>query len=196
MTTPNPSPEPDPTLTPYATQQQAMDAGAAGTPEEIDAALLSARVVIDRYTRHVWAPTQIAFRVVTDDTGTARLPMLCYGVDTGILDDDGHTWMPDGWWIMAGQEWVVVADAGTRNTPVPIARACARLAAVYSPEPFTAQADAEGNPIGRPPATTEADQTDPGPPQIRSGQPGDRTTGDAVVDAWLEPFKMNRVMVS
>jgi hypothetical protein len=40
------------------------------------------------------------------------------------------------------------------------------------------------------------DATDPGPPQVRQGSAEyERTTGDPVVDAWLEPYKSHRVLI-
>jgi len=190
MTSPPPDP-PTTDLAPYATEQQARDAGASGTPTEIEAALVWSRATIDIYCRALFAPTDLTVEVMVGD-GEGRLPYWAATVTTGTLEVDGRTWHPDDW---GSGVYHVEGDFGYRDTPAPVQMASARLAAVYSPAEFTAQADAEGNPIGRPPAPTQQDESDPSPPQQRAGASGERTTGDPVADAWLEPYKTRRVMV-
>jgi len=192
MTTPDPD-----TPIGYATITQARAAGAQGTDMEIAAALDSARVTVDRYCRDHFKPDPLGFVVPVDEWGQGWLPVIAYSVDTGDLAPDGRTWIADGWPpFPAGIDFYVSGDYGWRTTPAPVVDAAARLAALYSPGVYTAQADAEGNPTGIPPAPTAQDQSDPGPPQQRQGSPADqRTTGDPVVDAWLEPYKSNRVLI-
>jgi len=183
----------------YCTIDQAKSAGASGTDTEIQDAIDQAQVVIDLYCRETFQPTTTILTVWAND-GTGRLNRWAASVDTGVLDADGRTWHPDD---LGCGEYLVSADIGSRQTPVAVGRAAARLAAIYSPAPFTAQTDSEGNPTGRPPAPTQQDATDPSPPQHKAGQPVDqtggapneRTTGDLIADAWLEPYKTNRVMV-
>jgi hypothetical protein len=172
----------------YCTIDQAKTAGASGTDTEIQAAIASAQTVIDSYTRSIWEPTDTAIQVAVSN-GVGRLSRWAASVEEGSLGPDGYTWYPSS--LVAGEYWVP-GDFGARETPVGVQMAAARLAAMYSPVAFTAQADAEGNPVGRPPAPTKQDGTDPGPP---SGVEHERTTGDPVVDAWLEPYKTNRVLV-
>jgi hypothetical protein len=138
--------------------------------------------------REIFEPTATSVAVVVSN-GVGRLPRWAASVTTGTLDEDGYTWYPDD--LGSGEYWVS-GDFGSRDTPVGVQRATARIAAMYSPTPFTAQADAEGNPIGRPPAPSQQDETDPSPP---GGMNYERTTGDPVADAWLEPYKTNRVLV-
>lgn len=176
----------------YCTIDQAKNAGASGTDTEIQAAIDSAKTVIDQYTREIWEPTTTTISVWTS-YGVGRLSRWAASVTTGSLEPDGYTWYSG--YLVSG-EFLVDGDFGSRETPLGVQMAAARLAATYSPIPFTPQADAEGNPIGRPPASTEQDGTDPGPPQQRQGVPAtERTTGDPIVDAWLEPYKTNRVLV-
>jgi hypothetical protein len=176
----------------YCTIDQAKAAGASGTDTEIQAAIDSAGPVINQYTREIWEPTTTTIMVAVS-YGVGRLSRWAASVQTGSLGSDGYTWYAG---YMASGEFPVTGDFGSRETPLGVQLAAARLAATYSPIPFTAQADAEGNPIGRPPASTEQDGTDPGPPQQRQGVPAsERTTGDPIVDAWLEPYKTNRVLV-
>jgi hypothetical protein len=172
----------------YCSLDQARSAGASGTDTEVQAAIDAARIVIDAYTREIWEPTSLTLQVQVS-LGEGRLSRWAASVETGSLGVDGHTWSPDD--LGTGQ-YDVAGDFGSRSTPAGVQMAAARLAALFAPAPFTAQADAEGNPIGRPPAPTMQDETDPGPP---SGVANERTTGDPVVDAWLEPHKTNRVMV-
>jgi hypothetical protein len=172
----------------YCTIDQAKAAGASGTDTEIQAAISSAQLVIDLYTREIWEPTDTTVRVAVCN-GVGRLPRWANTVETGSLGEDGHTWYSGG--LVVG-EVLVAGDYGSRETPVGVQMAAARLAATYSPTAFTAQADDEGNAIGRPPAPTKQDETDPGPPD---GVDYERTTGDPVVDAWLEPYKTNRVLI-
>jgi hypothetical protein len=195
MSYPNPpDANPDPTVPmPYATINQAKAAGAAGSDLEVATALVWSSYVIDNYTRAVWSPVNLTVRVhVADNWG--RLFYWCSSAATGTLDPDGRTWHPDDGIGLGDYDVSVVA--GPTCTPSAIQLASARLAAQASPQPFTAQADAEGNPVGRPPASAQSDLTDPGPPQGRQGATNDRTTGDPVVDAWLEPYKTNRVLIS
>lgn len=180
----------------YASVQMAKDAGATGTDTEIEAALDSGEVVINRYCRDVFTPADLAFLVPVDEWGRGYLPVTCYALTDavqGSLDYDGRTWTAAGFPPFPSMEFLVAGDYGWREVPLPVAMANARLAAMYLPAPFTAQTDAEGNPIGQPPAPTEGDQTDPGPPTART--PTDRTTGDPVADAWLEPYKTNKVLI-
>jgi len=176
----------------YCTIDQAKDAGASGTDTEIQAAIDSATLVINQYTREMWEPTTTTISVAVS-YGVGRLSRWAASVTTGSLDPDGHTWYPG---YLASGEFLVDGDFGSRETPLGVQMAAARLAAMYSPVPFTGQADAEGNPIGQPPAPNPQDETDPGPPKQRQGESEyERTTGDPVVDAWLEPYKTNRVLV-
>lgn len=182
----------------YATLDQAKDAGAVGTDTEINAALDSAKIVIDGYTRSLFEPTVTSYVVTVDIFGMAYLPVWAASVNVGALAADGRTWTADGSppFDGYGATWEVSGDYGARVTPEAVSRAAARLAALWCPAPYTAQADAEGNPIGRPPAPTMQDETDPAPPSQRQGGPEyERTTGDPVVDNWLEPYKTNRVMI-
>ena len=190
MSTPTPDPD---EMYPYATINQAKAAGASGTDTEIAAALDWSAYVIDKYTRNVWSPRTMEV-LVSCYNNVGRIPIYCTSATTGTLDSDGHTWHPDDWW--GAGDYLVSVEAGTETVPPAVTRASSRLAAQSSPTAFTAQADAEGNPIGRPPAAAMSGETDPAPPQERSGQAGDRTTGDPVVDAWLEPYKMNRVLIT
>jgi hypothetical protein len=189
-----------PTTPVYADVAAARAAGATGTDTEITAALLDAEITIDRYCRDHFAPAQLSFRVPVDAYGVGYLPVIAYAVDVGTLGYDGRTWTTDEFppfgGYCSGIEFDVPGDYGWRTTPTPVSQAAARLAALYRPAPFTAQADDEGNPIGRPPAPTVADETDPAPPTQRSGSAEyERTTGDPTVDAWLEPYKSNRVLI-
>jgi hypothetical protein len=195
MTTPDPD-----TPIGYASITQARAAGAAGTDTEIAAALESAMITIDRYCRDHFKPDQLAFTIPLDAWGVGYLPVICFELAdpaAGALDYDGRTYTVAGYPPFGGYgadvEVTVAGDYGWRTTPAAVSKAAARLAALYSPAPFEAQADAEGNPIGLPPAPTLQDQSDPGPPaeQVQ----GDRTTGDTVADAWLEPYKSNRVLI-
>jgi hypothetical protein len=184
----------------YASITQARAAGAVGTDTEVAAALDSALVTIDRYCRDHFKPDSLTFRIPVDAWGTGYLPVIAYAVDVGTLAYDGRTWTSDGYPPFGGYatetEFDVSGDYGWRTTPAPVIDAAARLAALYSPGPYTPAADAEGNPSGMPPAPTLQDLSDPGPPLQRQGSPADqRTTGDPVVDAWLEPYKSNRVMI-
>jgi hypothetical protein len=172
----------------YCTIGQAKSAGATGTDPEIQLAIDSAMWVVNTYAREIFEPTATSVAVVVSN-GVGRLPRWAASVTTGTLDEDGYTWYPDD--LGSGEYWVS-GDFGSRDTPVGVQRATARIAAMYSPTPFTAQADAEGNPIGRPPAPSQQDETDPSPP---GGMNYERTTGDPVADAWLEPYKTNRVLV-
>jgi len=195
MTTPDPD-----TPIGYASITQAKAAGAAGTDTEIAAALESAQITIDRYCRDHFKPDDLSFRVPVDEWGTGYLPVIAYATDVGVLGYDGRTWSTDTFppfgGYYSGTEFDVAGDYGWRTTPAPVIDAAARLAALYSPGQFDGQADAEGNPIGMPPAPTLQDQSDPGPPTQRQGSPAtERTTGDPIVDAWLEPYKTNRVMI-
>jgi len=183
----------------YCTIDQAKAAGASGTDTEIQAAIDQAKETIDFYCRETFEPTDAVLTVYVGE-GYGRLPRWAASVTEGTLDADGFTWYPPYTYPWAysglvGSEWLVPADIGSRTTPVAVQRAAARLAAIYSPAPFQGQADAEGNPIGRPPATSLQDQTDPAPPQNKAGG-GERTTGDLVADSWLEPHKVNRVLVA
>jgi len=183
----------------YCTIDQAKSAGASGTDTDIQAAIDQAKTTIDQYCRETFEPTNAVLTVYVGDV-YGRLPRWAASVTEGTLDVDGFTWYPPTTYPwsysgMVGGEWLVSADIGSREVPLAVSRAAARLAAVYSPAPFSGQADAEGNPIGRPPAPTLQDETDPGPPQGKAGG-GERTTGDLVADSWLEPYKVNRVMVS
>lgn len=192
---------PDPDLPiGYASITQARAAGAVGTDTEIAAALQSAQITIDRYCRDHFTPDELTFRVPVDAWGTGYLPVIAYAVDVGTLGYDGRTWTTPEFPPFGGYgsdtEFDVPGDYGWRTTPAPVVDGAARLAALYSPGIYEAQADAEGNPAGLPPAPTLQDQSDPGPPLQRQGSPADqRTTGDPIVDAWLEPYKSNRVMI-
>jgi hypothetical protein len=181
----------------YATVEMAKDAGATGTDTDIEAALTDGELIIERYTRDVFAPTDTGYLVPVDVWGVGYLPVGAHAVDVGTLDFDGRTWTADGLPpFPAGMEFYVAGDYGWRATPRGVAMANARLAALACPAPFTAQTDGEGNPIGRPPAPTVADETDPAPPSQRQGDAEyGRTTGDPVADQWLEPYKQNRVMI-
>lgn len=172
----------------YCTIDQAKSAGAVGTDTEIQAAIANAQTVIDLYTRSIWEPTDTTIPVAVSN-GVGRLSRWAASVESGSLGSDGHTWYASG--LVTGEVFVA-GDYGTRETPLGVQMAAARLAAMYSPAPFTAQADDEGNPVGRPPAPTQQDETDPAPP---GGMNYERTTGDPVADAWLEPYKTNRVLV-
>jgi hypothetical protein len=196
MTPPTTPPtNPDPTTPrPYASIEDAKAAGAGGTDDEIANALVWSGWAIDQYTRTVWSERPMTASVYVSD-GWGRIPVWCSVALTGTLDPDGHGWWADDPFLPTG-EYQVEVVAGPPNTPPAINRASARLAAQMSPLPFTAEADAEGNPIGRPPAPARSDLTDPGPPTGRQGEANDRTTGDPTVDAWLEPYKVNRVMLS
>lgn len=190
------TPDPDVPIG-YATITQARAAGAAGTDTEVAAALSSAQITIDRYCRDRFTPAQLSFLVPVDSWGQGYLPVIAYAVDTGTLGYDGRMWLADGYPPFgADSEFLVTGDYGWRTTPAPVVDAAARLAALYSPAPFTGQADGEGNPIGRAPGSTAQDESDPAPPSQRQGSPADqRTTGDPIVDAWLEPYKANRVLI-
>ena len=180
----------------YATTDMAKDAGATGTDTDIEAALASSEIIIERYCRDVFVPTDLSFTVPVDVWGVGWLPVAAYTVDVGTLGFDGHTWTADGTGPFDGSvEYDVSGDFGWRTCPEQVSMASARLAARARPAAFTAQADAEGNPIGRPPAPSMQDETDPAPPQGRQGAATERTTGDPVVDAWLEPYKINRVLI-
>jgi hypothetical protein len=181
----------------YASIDQAKAAGAVGTDTEITQALRDAKIVIDRYTRDLFEPTDMSTYVEVDATGMGYLDRWAASVTVGTLGTDGRTWWATGALpFPTGAAFEVPGDYGHRVTPVPVSNAAARLAALYCPAPFTAQADAEGNPIGRPPAPTQQDETDPAPPSQRQGEADyDRTTGDPVTDHWLEPYKTNRVLI-
>ena len=184
----------------YATVAMAKDAGATGTDIEIEAALADGELIIERYCRDVFVPTDLTYTVPVDVWGVGWLPVTAYTVNVGTLGYDGRTWTADadytGAAFPADTEYDVPGDYGWRTCPAQVSAANARLAARALPAAFTAQADAEGNPTGRPPAPTMQDETDPAPPQGRQGQAGtERTTGDPVVDAWLEPYKQNRVLI-
>jgi hypothetical protein len=181
----------------YASVEQAKNAGAVGTDMEIEAALADGEIIIERYCRDVFAPTALGYLIPVDVYGVGYLPVTAYTVDVGTLGYDGRTWTADGYSSYAtGTEFLVTGDYGWRTTPAQVTAANARLAARALPVAFTAAADAEGNPSGRPPAPTVQDATDPGPPQVRQGSAEyERTTGDPVVDAWLEPYKSNRVLI-
>lgn len=181
----------------YCSLDQARAAGASGTDTDVQAAIDQAKVTIDLYCRETFEPTDAVLTVFVGDN-VGRLPRWAASVTEGTLGADGFTWTPpspyDYSYVVAG-EWLVQADIGSRAVPLAVARAAARLAAIYCPAPFEGQADAEGNPIGRPPAPSVQDESDPAPPQNKAGG-GERTTGDLVVDSWLEPYKTNRVMVA
>jgi hypothetical protein len=172
----------------YCTIDQAKAAGATGTDPEIQAAIDSTTRVIEGYAREIFEPTATTVLVAVN-YGEGRLPRWAASVTTGTLGPDGYTWYPDD--LGSGEYWVS-GDFGSRETPLGVQRAAARLAAMYAPTEFTAEADAEGNPIGEPPAPTPQDESNPSPP---SGIMYERTTGDPVVDAWLEPYKTNRILV-
>lgn len=186
-----------PALIGYASIDQAKAAGAAGTDTEITAALLDAKEVIDRYTRDLFVPTRMSTYVEIDSSGWGFLALWAYSVDIGTLGPDGRTWWAAGALPFTTDVPIEVpGDYGRRAIPRSVSNAAARLAALYCPDSFTAQADAEGNPIGRPPAPTMQDATDPAPPSQRQGDAAtERTTGDPVTDHWLEPFKTNRVLI-
>jgi hypothetical protein len=181
----------------YASIEAAKAAGAVGTDTEISAALADAKIVIDRYTRDLFVPTDMSTTVEVDTTGMGYLSLWAASVDVGTLGTDGRTWWAEGALpFPTGAAFEVPGDYGRRVIPRPVSNAAARLAALYCPAPFTAQADAEGNPIGRPPAPTKQDETDPAPPSARQGEADyERTTGDPVTDHWLEPYKTNRVLI-
>ncbi len=180
----------------YATVAMAKDAGATGTDTDIEAALASSEIIIERYCRDVFVPTDLTYTVPVDVWGVGWLPVAAYAVDSGTLGFDGHTWTSDDTGPFdVYTEYDVSGDYGWRTCPEQVSMASARLAARVLPAPFTAQADAEGNPVGRPPAPTMQDETDPAPPQNRQGVATERTTGDPVADAWLEPYKISRVLI-
>lgn len=183
----------------YCSIDQARAAGASGTDTDVQAAIDQSKTTIDLYCRETFEPTNEVLSVFVGADGQGRLSRWAASVEEGYLGVDGFTWSPisETWYypyVVAG-EYHVSADVGSREVPLAVQRAAARLAAIYSPAPFNAQADAEGNPIGRPPAPHQQDETDPSPPQGKAGG-GERTTGDVVVDAWLEPYKTNRTLVA
>lgn len=182
----------------YCTIDQAKAAGASGTDTEIQAAIDQAKATIDLYCRETFEPTNAVLSVFVGADGQGRLSRWAASVEEGYLAVDGFTWSPvaEDWYypyVVAG-EYHVPADIGSREVPVAVQRAAARLAAIYSPVVFTGQSDAEGNPIGRAPGSTLQDESDPAPPTLKAGG-GERTTGDLVVDSWLEPYKTNRALV-
>jgi hypothetical protein len=181
----------------YASIDQAKAAGAVGTDTEISQALADAKIVIDRYTRDLFVPTDMSTHVEVDTTGMGYLSLWAASVDVGTLGTDGRTWWAAGALpFPSGAAFEVSGDYGRRVIPRAVGNAAARLAALYCPAPFTAQADAEGTPIGRPPAPTMQDESDPAPPSQRQGGPDyERTTGDPVTDHWLEPYKTRRVLI-
>ena len=134
-------------------------------------------------------------RIFVDMWGRGRFALPTISVTEGTLDPDGQ-WTapsPDGY---LAAEWLVDTVAGYPEVPAAVSRCAGRLAAVLAPAPFTAQADAEGQPIGRPPASPIDDGTDPSPQQTKATDDPELTTGDPVADLMLTPYRRNRVMIS
>ena len=173
---------------PYCTVADARAAGAEGSDEEIEAAIVTAGELVDTYTRSAFSPRLLTQVVWTDAAGWGRLPRPTLSVECGTLHGF-HRWLAPS--FTAG-EWAVPGVVGFEVTPTSVIRATARLAAMLSPAPFTAQADAEGQPVGRPPAPTQDDLQDP---SVKAAEAGTRTTGDLVADALLNPYKINQVLV-
>lgn len=180
------SPTEDPV--PYCTVDDAKAAGAGGTDAEITQAIIDAGAIVDTYTRSAFSPRLLTQIVWTDVEGWGRLPRPTISVECGTLYGD-HRWQSPG--PQAG-EWAVPGVVGMSTTPTSVVRATARLAAMLSPMPFTAQADEEGQAVGRPPAPSQDDMKDPAPPKADAAS---RTTGDPGADALLNPYKINQVMV-
>lgn len=184
----------------YCSLDDAKAAGATGTDPEITAAIATASRVVDDYCRWAFGPRDATIEVVCGHGGLGRFNRPVTAVESGVL-------FPDQWWqspdLGSGPYWVDVT-LGELVVPEGVKWATARLAGIYCPTPFTAQADEEGQAVGQPPTSNPQDETDPSPPQARQGSPTgaagagqgpERTTGDPVCDAWLEPYKTNRVMI-
>jgi hypothetical protein len=173
---------------PYCTVDDAKAAGAVGTDEEIEAAIRDAGTLVDVFTRSAFSPRLLTQICYTDAAGWGRLGRPTISVECGTLYGS-YRWLAP---LPGGQaEWAVPGVVGMEFTPTSVVRATARLAAMLSPAPFSGQADEEGQPIGRPPAPSQSDLTDPAPPV---GTPSSRTTGDPVADQWLAPFRTNQVL--
>jgi hypothetical protein len=173
----------------YCTIDEAKAAGATGDDQAITTAIRTASRVVDDYTRWAFGPRDVTIEIVCGTNGLGRFNRPVTAVTEGQL-------LPDHYWIAPAQlpgSYLVEVTLGEVDVPEGVKWATARLAGTYCPTPFTAQADAEGQAEGQPPASHPQDETDPSPPKFRG--PGDRTTGDPVVDAWLEPYKANRVMI-
>lgn len=130
------------------------------------------------------------------DGSTYPGPMLWDGQYTVAQCYDGVA-LVNGWqhWGAAGVGYPVrvTGTVGYVQTPLRVRRAAARLAAMALPVGFVGSSDAEGNALGRVPGLPPADDlTDPQPPR-KVPDPTDRSTlstGDAVVDALLDPYRV------
>jgi len=173
----------------YCTIDLAKAAGAVGTDQEITTAIETASRVVDDYCRWAFGPREADIEVLCGANGLGRFNRPVTEVSDGTL-------LPGRYWLapfgLSGT-YLVTVTMGEVTIPEGVKHATARLAGIYCPTPFTAEADSEGQAVGQPPTSNPQDETDPSPPRQRGA--GDRTTGDPTVDAWLEPYKANRVMI-
>lgn len=173
----------------YCTIADAKAAGATGDDQAITTAISTASRVVDDYCRWAFGPRDATIEIVCGNNGLGRFNRPVTAVTEGTL-------LPDHYWIapaLLPGSYLVEVTLGELDVPEGVKWATARLAGIYCPTAFTAQADDEGQAVGQPPTSNPQDETDPSPPQLRGA--GDRTTGDAICDAWLEPYKANRVMI-
>lgn len=176
----------------YCSIADARSAGAHGSDDAIELAIAGAEDLIDRYCRSRFEPTSLDQLISVGADGIGRFPLPTSAVAEGELLGDNGLWRAPSF---GPAEWLVSTTAGEAEVPVTVSVVAARLAAMLAPAAFTAQADAEGQPIGRPPAPAISDETDPGPTGAAPDE-APHTTGDKIADEMLTPYRRNVVMIS
>lgn len=100
----------------YCTVAEARAAGATGTDGEVEAAIGTARVLIDRYTGSVWEPTPALVVAIVAPDGSALLPWPVRAIES-VTVVGSPVALPDGAWralssLTRGQVDAVLVGAG------------------------------------------------------------------------------------